>query len=178
MSLALATQTVHHDLRTKRLYITVTPTGNYVTGGDTVDFSKLTAALGMSDALIGYPGVIKDFTVISAPPGYAALLIAGTALTNWKLKVFQNAGFTPAGTNSAPTITTGTNVTVTAVVATNAGALTQATGAAGITGVQAPVFTGTAVAAAAQSELPASAYPAGVTSGTFVIMVEGPKGRI
>lgn len=72
---------------------------------------------------------------------------------NSKVLVFRSAGFTPAGTNTAPTITTGTSATTTAPVYTNGGALTQTTGAAGITGVQAPTFTGTAVAAAAQVEV-------------------------
>lgn len=52
--------------------------------------------------------------------------------------------FQSAGTNSAPTITTGTNAGTTAPVYTNGGALTQTTGATGITGVQASTFTGTA----------------------------------
>lgn len=43
--------------------------------------------------------------------------------------------------SSAPTVTTGTNATTTAPVYTNGGVLTQTTGAAGITGVQAPTIT-------------------------------------
>lgn len=177
MSLALTSQAVHHELRSKRLYLIATPSGNYATGGDTVDLSAVTAAVGQSDATVGYPGTVKNYEVVSAPAGYTAKLIKGTTLKNWKLKVFQNAGFTPAGTNSAPTITTSSGGVATPL-GVAAGALSETAGAAGITGVQAPVFTGTAVAAAALSELPASAYPAGITGDVFVIMIEGPKGQI
>jgi hypothetical protein len=84
-------------------------------------------------------------------------------VVNVKLRVFRSAGFTPAGTISAPTITTGTNAGTTAPVYTNSGALTQTTGATGITGVQAPTFTGTAVAAAGLVEVSAATSLTGVT---------------
>ena len=51
--------------------------------------------------------------------------------------------YTPAGTNSAPTITTSSGG-VSTVLGVAAGALSEVTGATGITGVQAPAFTGTA----------------------------------
>lgn len=175
MALALTTQTVHTDLRTKRLYLIATPSGNYVTGGDTVDLTSITPALGQQNATVGYPGNIKDFAVISAPAGYTASLVKGTTLKNWKLQVLQSAGGTPAGTISAPTITTLSGDPTVAPVGVVAGHLAQTAGAAGITGVQAPVFTGTPAAAGGLSELPAAAYPAGVLAGTFIIMVEGPK---
>lgn len=79
------------------------------------------------------------------------------------LFVLQSGAVTPAGTISAPTITTITNATP-VVIGTNGGALTQVAGAAGITGVQAPTFTGAATTAAALSRLAAGAYPAGVLS--------------
>ena len=170
MSLALSTQTVHTDLRTKRLYLIATPSGNYTTGGDTVNLTAITTAIGQSEnGTVGYPGNIKDFAVISAPPGYVANLIKGATLATWKLQVFES---TAAGTVAAPTITTATGNPATAPIGVIAGALAQTAGAAGITGIQAPAFTGTA---AGLSELPAAAYPAGVLAGTFVIMLEGPK---
>ena len=73
--------------------------------------------------------------------------------TSVNFRVLSSAGFTPAGTISAPTITTTTNAGTTTPVYTNGGALTQIAGATGITGVQAPTFTGTAVAAAGFVEL-------------------------
>jgi len=113
-------------LRTKELIIALQASGNYVAGGDTVNFTLLTAPLGMSDALVGYPGTITDFRVISAPAGYEGKLIKGTTLANWKLKVLQG-------------------------------------GAA----VSNPL-----------AEIPAAAYPGGVTGDVFVISITGPKLRI
>jgi hypothetical protein len=84
MSLALTVQAVHHQLRTKQLYLIATPTGNYVTGGDTVNLRE--------DARVGFPGIVKESEVSSAPAGYAAVLIPGTTLNNWKLKIYSVAG--------------------------------------------------------------------------------------
>jgi hypothetical protein len=89
MSLALTTQTVHTDLRTKRLYLIATPSGNYVTGGDTVNLQAITPALGQLEGTVGYPGNIKNYSVISAPDGYTANLIKGGTLATWKLQVFS-----------------------------------------------------------------------------------------
>ena len=181
MSLALTSQTVHHALRTKRLYLIATPSASYVTGGDTVDLTSITQTIGQSDAQVGYPGNIKNYAVVSAPAGYTAKLIKGATLATWKLKVFQVAGGTPAGTNSAPNLTIGAGTPATYPVGTaaNTGTTTLvATGAVVVTGVAAPAFTGAAVAAAGLSELPASPYPAGVTGDVFVIMLEGPKNQM
>ena len=100
------------------------------------------------------------------------------------LFVYQGGAGTPAGTivstSTAPTITTGTNETVTAVVATNGGALTQATGAAGITGVQAPTitstFTGSSGSAGALTPLGAGAYPAGVLADVILYEAKFTRG--
>ena len=198
MALALTVQTVHHALRTKRLYLIATPSASYVTGGDTVDLTSITTSLGQQDANVGWPGNIKNYEVVSAPAGYTAKLIKGATLATWKLKVFQNAGFTPAGTNSAPAFT---GAAMTPVLPIGAGAATDPVGTSGASGtvtlgngtgactvnlnaitptgtVAAPAFTGAAVAAAAQGELPASAYPVGVTGDVFVILLEGPKGQM
>jgi hypothetical protein len=92
MSLALTVQAVHHQLRTKQLYLIATPTGNYVTGGDTVNLQAITPRLGQEDAQVGFPGIVKESEVSSAPAGYAAVLIPGTTLNNWKLKIYSVAG--------------------------------------------------------------------------------------
>lgn len=170
-------------------FITVTAANKYLPGAS-VTFSGLSTALGLKMNGVQFSVVSSTstaFIVYSTLTGSAGA-DTGTATGNncpqpylfraWSslasgytyqynmttggLFVMTSAGFTPAGTNSAPTITTGTNATVTAVVATNGGALTQASGATGITGVQAPVFTGSAVAAGALAALAAAAYPAGV----------------
>lgn len=91
MSIALTTSAVHHRLRTKQLYISAQAAGNYTPGGDTVNLNALTVPLGMEDGAVGYPGVIRDFGLVSAPAGFTANLIKGAALTNWLLQVFQSA---------------------------------------------------------------------------------------
>lgn len=79
--------------------------------------------------------------------------------TNQKLKAFRSAGFTPAGSNTAPTVTItgGQGAGVAVQISSDADAAvlgkTAATTRTGITGVQAPVFTGTAVAEAAFAEV-------------------------
>jgi len=122
-----------------------TPGSNdYVTGGYVVNgLSQLgiewiigVDVVGNNSAAAGYaPYTTLNFT---APSVNA---------TQLNFQVYTVSGFTPAGTNSAPTITTTTNAGTTTPVYTNGGALTQVAGATGITGVQAPVFTGTAIAA-------------------------------
>lgn len=82
------------------------------------------------------------------------------------LRLFQVAGFTPAGTVAAPTINIagGEAGTVAIGIASDANGAalskTAATARTGITGVQAPAFTGAAVAAGALSEVPTSHAPA------------------
>lgn len=78
--------------------------------------------------------------------------------TNWKLRIFKSAGFTPAGTVSAPLMNiAGDHAGAVAIGIdpdADGGALckTSAGNKTGITGIQAPTFTGIAVAAAALAE--------------------------
>lgn len=83
---------------------------------------------------------------------------------------------TPSGsiTASAPTITTTTNAGTTEPVYTNGGALTQTTGATGITGVQAPTITDARTFAGAAGALAQSANDANV--GTFDFIAVGQLG--
>lgn len=110
--------------------------GTYATGG-----VSLTPAMFSLGSFLGSPNFSAQ--------GYAFAYDSA----NQKVLVYRSAGFTPAGTNSAPTITSTTNAGVTTPLYTNGGAVTQVAGATGITGVQAPTFTGTAVAAAAFVEV-------------------------
>ena len=91
---------------------------------------------------------------------------------NGIVQIFQSGA--GSGTISAPTITTLTNVTTTAAVYVNGGALTETTGATGITGVQAPTFTGSG--AAALAELPSGTVPAGVSGDVISTKLEYLKG--
>ena len=120
--------------------------GTYATGG-----------IAVSAAQAGL-GTLNTF-VVDPAGGYTFEYVASTG----KVKAYVSAGFTPAGTNSAPTLTSTTNAGTTAPLYTNSGAVTQTTGATGITGVQAPTFTGTAVVAAVQSEVATSTSLSGTT---------------
>ncbi len=73
--------------------------------------------------------------------------------------------YTPAGNNSAPTITT-TSGGVAVPLGVNAGALSETTGATGITGVQAPAFTGTAHVLTGSNSAPAFTGTAHVLTGS------------
>jgi hypothetical protein len=114
--------------------------------------------------------------------GYVYTYIASTG----KIEIRQGSGggFTPAGTisstSTAPTITTSSGG-VTVALGVAAGALSEVTGATGITGVQAPTitstFTGSAGtgAVAPLGELPASSIPAGVSGDTITFVAVFPR---
>lgn len=98
MSLALTSQTTHHKLRSKQLYLKAQASGSYVPGGDTLNLNSVSLAVGQSaDSAIGYPGNVSNFGVISAPDGFSASLVKGATLSTWGLKVFQNAAESPIG---------------------------------------------------------------------------------
>ena len=152
--------------------LAIAGTGNYVAGGIPIDFT----AIAPSDM-----GPIEVKVYSSQPAGsqntsqyqYQYVPTSNTvpALSGGFVQIMVSAGFTPAGTNSAPTISMaggggGGAVTVSpeatggALVHNAAGTIT------GVTGVQAPTFTGTAVAAAPLAEL-SGALPSGVTNDTI-----------
>lgn len=185
-------------------FITVTAT-NYFLPGASVTFANLTTTLGLLMNGVQFTVVSSTgaaFVVYSTLTGSAGA-DTGTATGNncpqpaqvdfWSannsgyiyqykastgnLFVLQSASLTPAGTISAPTITTLTNAGITAPVYVNGGALTETTGATGITGVQAPTFTGTATTAAALAKLAAAAYPAGVLGDLIKYRATFAKGQ-
>jgi hypothetical protein len=104
MSVALTVQTVRRELRNKRTYLYAQAAGNYPgpvasgTAGDTVNLNAITLSIGQSPADgVGFPGTLENWEVISAPPGFNAVLNKGSLLTNWGLQVFQNAAAAPDG---------------------------------------------------------------------------------
>ena len=86
MALAAAIQHVRVELRTKTLIVKVTASGNYATGGDTLNLATATNPNNRTNGSFGYPGKIDDYEVETCPTGFVAELIPGTNLTNWKLK--------------------------------------------------------------------------------------------
>ena len=70
------------------LSITVSSLVETTPGGDTVNLQAITPTIGQMDATIGYPGIITHSEVCSSPAGAGALLVPGTTLNNWKLRIF------------------------------------------------------------------------------------------
>ena len=127
--------------------------------------------------MIGYTNRLPDFVDVVGIAGY----IYQYDIANKLLKVFQVAGSTPTGVVSKPsfTVKNGTILTNGTMGLTADTAAASVVGGTGITTdrtltttspVGTPTFTGTAVAAAAASELPASTYPSEVAADTITIM--------
>lgn len=91
MALALTVKKVSVDMRSKEIVLSAVASGNYVTGGDTVNLTALLNPAYKENAIAGYPGLIDDFSVEQMPAGYGGELIPGTNLTNWKLKITTTA---------------------------------------------------------------------------------------
>jgi hypothetical protein len=131
--------------------VPITLAGSYTTGGgDTLSFLGIVA----SNSVPLFVDIQEMPPAGTVASGILWRFAVGTSQANGKLQafipggtaaaqVFTGESYTPAGTNSAPTITTSSGGVSTAL-GVAAGALSEVTGASGITGVQAPVFTGTA----------------------------------
>jgi len=157
----------------------ITFSGNYPIGGDTLSFAgtnKIQSRFAPNRVELYEEPLAASQTAT----GNTFVFAKGTTQANGKIQIFApGAGTgTVASTSTAPTITTGTNATVTAVIATNGGALTQAAGATGITGVQAPtitsIFTGTGGAAA---QFPNGAYGSAFATTTVKYRAWFPLGQ-
>lgn len=153
MALTLASREYHNAGSQRQTVLKATFDSSYATGGEALsaqDFGMKTVNLVTAEPASGYT-FEYDYT-------------------NAKLKAFRSAGFTPAGTNSAPTVTItggqGAGVAVQIDTDANAAVLgkTAAATRTGITGVQAPTFTGTAVAAASLVEVAATVDLSAVTT--------------
>jgi hypothetical protein len=126
-----------------RLYDAVPAASDYATGG----YSITPASIGL-----GATGTILGVECIAQSGGTSFYLAAWQPSTK-KLIFVWSAGFTPAGTVAAPTINiaggAGGNVNIT-TPNSNSSALANGTAGGaltGLTGVQAPAFTGTPAAA-------------------------------
>ena len=89
MALALSAKPTRHGLRTKDRVVKVVASGNYVTGGDTVDLTNVSNPNFLSDQRFGQNSSINDYEVVQAPAGYTAELVPGATLATWKLMVFS-----------------------------------------------------------------------------------------
>ncbi len=150
--------------------VQLTASGSYSTGGDSADLA----------AAIGYTNRQPDFVSIKGIAGY----VYEWDGTNKTVIVRQSAGFTPAGTISKPsfTVKSGTILTdasigltadaVNADVVAKSSAITTDRTLTTTSPVGTPTLSGSAVAAAALAELPATTYPSGVTGDTILAKVE------
>jgi hypothetical protein len=69
---------------------TIAASGNYATGGDTLDWTPVGAGVnGRNFGIAQGPKAVINVYGIS---GYVYAPVAGTAINNWKLKAFQSAG--------------------------------------------------------------------------------------
>ncbi len=178
---------------------TVVLTGNYGSGASNGDTLDLTPLMAQSSQLPTWVEIGEYPVAGTAPTGYQFGYAPGTTIANGKLTIMGAAGtpagtisapvftgesYTPAGTNSAPTITTSSGG-VTTALGVAAGALSEVSGASGITGVQAPTFTGTAHTLAGTNSAPtftgtapasgSSQYPEGsaYSAGLLAAVIRG-----
>jgi len=87
---------------------TLTFSGNYVTGGDTLDFTQVADKLSSSQ-------IIQAFAESQNGNSGYYVPIAGTALNNWKLKAFSGGGTeVTAGAYPASVTTDVVQLTITA----------------------------------------------------------------
>ena len=87
---------------------TLTFSGNYVTGGDTMDFTTVGEKLSSAQ-------IIQVFADSQNGNAGYYVPVTGTALNNWKLKAFTGGGVeVTAGTYPASVTTDAVQVTITA----------------------------------------------------------------
>lgn len=106
--MALASALQYSDLtrRKKRRGVKITPSGNYVAGGDTLDLTKMTNPNNLGAPLFG--SVPQNVAVQNVPAGYGAQYIPGATLDTCKVKysldgVEVAAGAYPAALTAAAT---------------------------------------------------------------------------
>lgn len=110
MALAIKISNVQAAGQQLRVAFNITPSGNYITGGDTLDFTTATqdpAFVGMLAAIESFgPAVSLDVWDASGNIANGVFPIIGTALNNNKLK-FTSAFNTELGAGAYPGSLTG-----------------------------------------------------------------------
>lgn len=108
MALASALDYIDITRRKKRRRVKITPSGNYVAGGDTLDLTKMTNPNNLGAALFANPP--KFAAQQNAPGGYAAEFIPGATLATCKVKYSVNGAELAAG--AYPAVLTGDTTTL------------------------------------------------------------------
>ncbi|MGH9393570.1 MAG: hypothetical protein ACRD1E_05320 [Terriglobales bacterium] len=106
--MAIASSFLDVDVTRRRVrrVLSLVFSGNYATGGDTLDLTAATNPNGLAGAK-AFGRNTAASSVGNVPDGYTAELLAGTALNNWKVKWFTAsntelaAGAYPAGISGA-----------------------------------------------------------------------------
>lgn len=112
MGLALTAVKADIGLRNKELILSAVASGNYVTGGDTINLTVIADPNHIGpNCQAGYPGKIDDYSVEQMPVGYGGELIPGTTLANWKLKIFTTSN-TELAAGAYPAAITGDKIFV------------------------------------------------------------------
>jgi len=104
MAIALAVTDVDNSGKTVYLTCTLTFSGSYSTGGDTIDFTTV-----MGKGVLGkvfQAGKSPTYGYVSGSGGYSMGLIPGTTLANGKVKISTTAA-TELGAGAYPAGVTG-----------------------------------------------------------------------
>jgi hypothetical protein len=113
MAVALAVVSVDNTRRKKRITYKTTFSGNYATGGDTIDF---TAATDPNFKNARIPSVPPELIEVNGNPGgHGAEGVVGAGNNNSKIKLFSAAGTELAAAAYPAGVLAEANVTVTAV---------------------------------------------------------------
>lgn len=103
MALASALDYIDITRRKKRRRVKITPSGNYVAGGDTLDLTKMTNPNNLGASRFG--NVPKFAASQNVPGGYTAEYIPGATLATCKVKYALNGAELAAG--AYPAVLTG-----------------------------------------------------------------------
>lgn len=90
MALASKITYIDYTRRRKRRSLTITPSGNYVVGGDTLDLTKTTNPNFIASS--SFAGVPQNSISQNAPGGYTAEFIPGATLAACKVKYYASDG--------------------------------------------------------------------------------------
>lgn len=90
MPIALVTFDKEISRRRKRLRVKGTLSGNYVTGGITVDLTTISNPKLLSSGKAASNPTLG--LVLNSPAGYTGELVAGATIKTWLLKVFTTGG--------------------------------------------------------------------------------------
>lgn len=90
MAIALEVRKVGQSRRHRKIIYKATPTGNYPTGGDTIDFTAATNPLSLPLAFLAFPPTVDQVGFLDSLAGNDPEYVAGTTLKNGLLKLWNS----------------------------------------------------------------------------------------